>query len=177
MYQKNILNTILSAEDNIDDGCRISNIAREEDFMQKIPTSSAQGVLVGGGVARVVVDNLNPILYESAKTEGKTHPDPLQYTLASLCACTVFSVDMISKELGMKIDNIETTADAKIDPSGMNGVASIKPYYSSIDQVVRIKTKDRDRLPDLQNGLKQRCPMLNLVQDTGLPYTIKYEIV
>lgn len=145
--------------------------------MDKTPMSSAQGFISGEGIARVTVDNLNPIIFEAPKPGGTEHPGPLQYTLASLCACTLFMVDMIGKELGMEITEVETTADSKIDPAGMKGVANVKPYYTSVDQVIRIKTRNKEKLPELENQFKHRCPMYNLIDDTGLSHTIKYELM
>jgi uncharacterized OsmC-like protein len=145
--------------------------------MDKVPVSSAAGTLVTAGSARVVVDNYRPINFDSPKPQGTEYPAPLQYTLASLCACTMLMVEAIGNELNMGIEKVETAADAHIDPSGMKGVADIKPYFNSIEQTIRIKAKNEDKIDQLQDLMRKRCPMACLIEDTHLPYNLRYEFL
>ncbi|OFI06725.1 OsmC-like protein [Clostridium acetireducens DSM 10703] len=146
-----------------------------EDYIVKYKIN---GKYLGDGLIENSIDNLKGKFYiENEPSEESKNMSPMQSLLSALSASAQISIISIAKDMDMDIKQLSTTIKASTDKRGMLGLAKVKPYFSSIHQVVNIRTNDSEKINELMETFKKTCPMYNLILDTGINYTINFRLV
>ncbi len=96
--------------------------------------------------------------------------DPMSTMLAALVACENVMVQIISKEMKIKIDDISYKVEGQLDPSGLMGNLEVKPYFEKVNVEAYIKTSATDeQVQELREKVGQRCPVFRTIKDAGIP--------
>lgn len=98
-----------------------------------------------------------------------TGPNPLEYFLGALSACTSIMVSYVAKEQNFSYEGLEYDASGTLDPRGFRGVEGVQTYFQSVQLNMVVETgEDVDALERLKETVEKRCPLYNLLKDAGV---------
>jgi uncharacterized OsmC-like protein len=104
-------------------------------------------------------------------------PTPLEYVLGSFNGCLYVVIDLVAKELEFQYDNIEISSEALVDRRGLFGTADVSPYYQSVkNKIIFFTNETPERLEELKQIVKRRCPLYNLMKNAGVDIHLNWEI-
>ena len=96
-------------------------------------------------------------------------PSPLQGVLGSLCGCESVTFHRTAKEMEFKYRQLEFSAEFTIDIRGRLGVRGVVPHFKTVRMEVLVDTKEsEERLLEVVNETESRCPVYNLIKDSGV---------
>ncbi|MUV36835.1 hypothetical protein JNUCC1_00639 [Lentibacillus sp. JNUCC-1] len=139
--------------------------------MKKEAVLSVSGHLESNLKNTVKVRNLDPFTVDEPERlgGGNSGPNPLEYFLGSLSACTSIMVAKVAKEQGFTYQGLEFSADGSLDPRGYLGVADVQTYFQKVDLTIILDTSEnQDAIDQLQYVVEKRCPLFNLLKDAGV---------
>lgn len=92
-------------------------------------------------------------------------PNQLQYLLASLGGCFTAMGRLVAKEMGLKLDSIDTKVEADLDPAGLLGKdPKVRPGFQEIRLQVQVKTGEpADKMATWLETTKKRCPVEDIL--------------
>jgi uncharacterized OsmC-like protein len=88
-------------------------------------------------------------------------PSPTALLLGALAGCAVaFIHDTLAPQFGVRVDNVEATAQCETDFRGLLGMADVAPDLGSLRLDVRVQSPDGDAaVQQLYQAWQQRCPI------------------
>lgn len=137
----------------------------------KFVTLSAKGKMASGTTNRVQVRDFEPFYVDERKEIGGNNagPNPLEYFLGALGACTSVIATMVAKEQDFSYDNLDFSTNGDLDPRGYMGVEGVQTYYQKVEVTVEIETEEEDEsLEAFAKEVERRCPLYNLLEDAGV---------
>lgn len=144
----------------------------------KFVTLASKGEVVSGTTNSIQVRDFEPFFVDERKEIGGNNagPNPLEYFLGSLGACTSVIATMIAKEQDFSFGNLEFETNGDLDPRGYQGVEGVQTYYQSVEVTVVMETEESDEaFENLANEVERRCPLFNLLKDAGVEVISNWE--
>lgn len=109
---------------------------------------------------------------------GNEAPTPLEYVVGSFNGCILVVIEMAARELQFNYEDIQLASEAWVDRRGLAGQPGISPHFQEFTNTIYFKTNETpEALDHLKRIVMQRCPMYNLIKDTGIPVTLNWSIV
>lgn len=102
-------------------------------------------------------------------------PTPVEYILAGYAGCLNVVVNLIAKEMGIVISNLEINIMGDINPEKLLGISDReRSGFKSLNIQLDIKSDaSKDMIQKLLNQVKERCPVNdNLANTTPVNYSI-----
>lgn len=137
----------------------------------KFVTLSAKGKLDIGTTNSVQVRDFDTFYVDERKEIGGNNvgPNPLEYFLGALGACTSVIATMVAKEQDFTYKNLDFSTEGDLDPRGYKGVEGVQTYYQSVRVTVKVETEKSDEsFEALANEVERRCPLFNLLKDADV---------
>ncbi|MEY8292714.1 OsmC family protein [Carnobacteriaceae bacterium 52-44] len=144
----------------------------------KFVTLAAKGEVVSGTTNSIQVRDFEPFFVDERKEIGGNNagPNPLEYFLGSLGACTSVIATMVAKEQGFSFGDLEFETNGDLDPRGYQGVEGVQTYYQSVEVTVVMETEESDEaFENLAKEVERRCPLFNLLKDAGVEVISNWE--
>lgn len=138
---------------------------------QQLVTLSVEGRVDSGKKNDVRVRDFSPIIIDEAERLGGTNagPNPLEYFLGALSACTSIMASFAAKEQNFTYIDLEYHTDGILDPRGYKGVEGAQTYFQKVTIDVVVDTDEsHEALEHLQAAVEKRCPLFNLLEDAGV---------
>ncbi len=86
--------------------------------------------------------------------------NPLATLLISLAGCENAIANFVAKEIDFDLQGIDFEINGDIDPKGMMGDKSVRPYFQKITVNAKVQTSEsEDRIKELQEIVDSRCPI------------------
>ncbi|WP_214879320.1 MULTISPECIES: OsmC family protein [unclassified Exiguobacterium] len=86
--------------------------------------------------------------------------NPLATLLISLTGCENAIANFVAKEINFDLKGIEFEVRGDIDPRGMMGDETVRPYFKKITVDAKVSTSETDaRVQELQKIVDARCPI------------------
>lgn len=96
-------------------------------------------------------------------------PNPLEYFLGALSACTSIMIAYVAKEQHFSYQQVEYETEGDIDTRGFKGVEGVKTYFQTVKLRVVLETEESDSvIEQLKTTVEKRCPLYNLLKDAGV---------
>ena len=113
---------------------------------------------------------------EPEKIGGQNEgPTPMEYVIGALNGCLGVVVELVAKEQGVRIDDMEISSAGIVDQRGLFGTAEVSPHFQSIEIEINLDTDANEaRLAELRDAVLKRCPVYNLVRDSGAAVTVNW---
>lgn len=106
---------------------------------------------------------------------GNIGPNPLEYFLGSLSACTSIMTVYVAKDLNFSYSDITYSATGTLDRRGYQGLEGIQTYFHAVEVTVDMATFEGDEaLAALGKQVEARCPLYNLLKDAGVTVTTNW---
>ena len=95
-------------------------------------------------------------------------PTPVEYILAGYAGCLNVVVNLIAKEMGITIENLEINITGDINPEKLFGISDKeRAGFKSLNIQLHIKSDaSKEMLQKLLNQVKERCPVNDNLQNT-----------
>ncbi len=95
-------------------------------------------------------------------------PTPVEYILAGYAGCLNVVVNLIAKEMGITIKNLEINIVGDINPEKLLGVSDKeRAGFKSLNIQLDIKSdSSKEMLQKLLNQVKERCPVNDNIKNT-----------
>jgi len=107
---------------------------------------------------------------------GNEGPTPMEYVAGALNACLAVVIELVAKEQGVAIDGIDIESAGLVDQRGLFGTAQVSPHFQSVDIGITLATDAAEpRLAELQRAVLSRCPVYNLIRDSGAAVTVTWK--
>lgn len=134
-------------------------------------TLSTQGKREKGATNSVQVRDFESFYVDEREAIGGNNagPNPLEYFLGALGACTSVIATMVAKEKDFSFGNLDFSTEGKLDPRGYMGVEGVQTYYQKVKILVEIETEENDEtLEAFAKEVERRWPLYNLLKDAGV---------
>jgi uncharacterized OsmC-like protein len=118
---------------------------------------------------RIAVRDFAFQIAEPAKLGGSdAAPTPMEYVAGALSGCLSIVIEMVAAEQGLALSGIAVEAEGRVDQRGLFGTAPVSPHFEAVDVAVRLATTEPEvRLEPLKADVLRRCPVYNLLKDSG----------
>jgi len=143
----------------------------------EIKTVRAAGQWKGRYRTDVAVRGFTFVSAEPEKIGGGNEgPTPMEYVAGALNACLGVVIELVAKEQGVAIDGIDIESAGLVDQRGLFGTAQVSPHFQSVDIGITLATDAAEpRLAELQRAVLSRCPVYNLIRDSGAAVTVTWK--
>ena len=101
-------------------------------------------------------------------------PSPVEYILAGYAGCLNVVVNLVAKEMGIAIKNLDINISGDINPEKLLGISDKeRAGFKSLNIQLNIKSDaSKDVIQKLINQVKERCPVNdNLANITPVNYS------
>ena len=100
--------------------------------------------------------------------------NPVEYYLASLLSCQVVTYRVWAEKLGIVVDDIKAKAEGDLDVRGFFGFDDdVRPGFGEVRVVVTVTgPESRERYEELQKGVDDHCPVLDLTRNPTPIHTV-----
>jgi uncharacterized OsmC-like protein len=89
--------------------------------------------------------------------------NPVEAALGALLACQTVTYRFWAAQLGIRLDDVELTADGDLDVRGFFGLDDdVRPGFSQIRVAVRLVGPEPERYAELHAAVDAHCPVLDL---------------
>ncbi len=96
--------------------------------------------------------------------------DPMSAFLSTLIACENVMAQLISNEMKFDLQSISFEVEGSLDPAGLMGDLSVKPYFQHVTVKAFLETSEsEERILELQKAVDLRCPIFRTLKDAGIP--------
>ncbi|MCT4778042.1 MULTISPECIES: OsmC family protein [Exiguobacterium] len=122
----------------------------------------------------VHVRDLEPFVVDEPERLGGTDagPNPLEYLLGSLSACTTIMIAYVAQDQDFSYDGVTFVTEGTLDPRGFQGVEGVRTYFEAVHVKIVLDTIESDeRIAALQKGVEARCPITNLMHAADVDLT------
>lgn len=151
-----------------------------KDTPENIVINRAHGTMKTHSATLIHVRDLEPIISDEPPSRGGGNegPSPLEYILASLCACTNVSAARLADKIRFKYDDLETFAEGHLDTRGRKGQADVPVHYKTVILRVVMTTAEPERkIERLKTLVAKYCPVDSLINAAVPDYQVTWEIV
>ncbi|MFA1820331.1 OsmC family protein [Virgibacillus oceani] len=141
---------------------------------QPLATLRAEGKSAGGLKSQIQVRDLAPFIVDEPERLGGTNegPNPLEYLLGAVSACTSIIINYAAKEQNFKYNGARFSAEGTLDPRGFKGVEGVTTYFQTVKISITLATEEsNEKMLKLKETVEQRCPIYNLLKDAGVDVT------
>lgn len=116
------------------------------------------------------------LIDEPAKLGGTNEaPTPMDYILGSLNGCILIVIETIAREINFSFQGLKAESIGTIDRRGMMGIGDVSPHFQKVTNTVWFDTvESEERIEELKELLKKRCPAYNLFRDAGIDITLNW---
>ncbi|CAM3211652.1 OsmC family protein [Filibacter tadaridae] len=138
---------------------------------QQLATLRVNGKLEHGLKNTISVRDLPVFFVDEPERLGGTNtgPNPLEYFLGALSACTTIMVAYVAKELSFTYKGLEYDTEGILDPRGFKGVEGVQTYFQTVQLNVVVETDETEAaIEQLKEIVEKRCPLYNLLKDAGV---------
>lgn len=112
--------------------------------------------------------NFSLIIDEPENLGGKNlGPNPVEYLLFALGGCLGIVIQVVSKEMNLKLDGIKINLKGELNPLRFMGKDfSERAGYKKIVVEVDIESKEpKERLQELLKKVEERCPISDNIRN------------
>src|SRR5690606_29770262 len=96
-------------------------------------------------------------------------PNPLEYFLGALSACTSIMAAYVAKDLNFTYKGLEYETNGTLDPRAYQGVEGVLTYFQTVTINIAVDTEETEEaLEQFKNTVEKRCPLYNLLKDAGV---------
>lgn len=144
-----------------------------------VVTLSSKSKLLDGYKSEMSVRHFHSFHMDEPEELGGTDsaPNPMEYVLSSLAGCESVMIKMIAKELEIELLSLEIETTGEIDIRGLQGVEGINPHFQSVQQKLTFGiSSGKDKIGQLLDEVKRRCPAYNLIKDAGVPIDMGHQV-
>lgn len=144
----------------------------------KLVTLSAEGKAEAGTTNSVNIRDFEPFFVDEREAIGGNNkgPNPLEYFLGALGACTSVIATMVAREQGFTYEDFEFGTEGQLDPRGFQGVEGVQTYYQTIEVNAVVETDESDEaFETFVAEVERRCPLYNLIKDAGVEVKSNWE--
>ena len=93
---------------------------------------------------------------------------PTETLLASLIGCSNVITHRIAEKLGVKIEALDITADAKFDKSGASIIEEIEVPFPEVILNINIRCNaNESQFNNIKEQLKMYCPISKVITNSG----------
>ena len=97
---------------------------------------------------------------------------PTETLLASLIGCSNVITHRIAEKQGVKIENLDITADAKFDKSGASIIEEIEVPFPEVNLNINIKCDaNEEQFNKIKEQLRMYCPISKVIGNSGTTIT------
>jgi uncharacterized OsmC-like protein len=145
-----------------------SHKVAEADAPQ-IKTVRAEGQWKGSYRTDLNVRDFRFVTSEPEKIGGNNEgPTPMEYVLGALNGCLGVVVELVAKECGIALRDLKISSSGLVDQRGLFGTAEVSPHFQSVDLEITMATDAPSaKLSPLKQQVLKRCPVYNLIRDSG----------
>ncbi|MCD8509840.1 MAG: OsmC family protein [Bacillus sp. (in: Bacteria)] len=140
---------------------------------------SSKSKLVEGYKSEMSVRHFHSFHMDEPEELGGTDsaPNPMEYVLSSLAGCESVMIKMIAKELEIDVTSLEIETVGEIDIRGLQGVEGVNPHFQSVQQKLTFGiSSGKEKVDQLLDEVKRRCPAYNLIKDAGVPIEMEHQV-
>lgn len=125
----------------------------------QIPGKQPTSFCVASGDFKIYIDKV-----------GGEAPSPLEYLLASLAGCFNIVANIVAKEMGISIENLEVDVEGVFNPEKLYTGKGERAGFKEIKVKLRVKSNaSRDLLEKWIKSVQERCPVSdNIAEQTPL---------
>lgn len=141
---------------------------------QNLATLKVEGKSAGDLKSEIQVRDLSPFIVDEPERLGGTNegPNPLEYLLGAVSACTSIIINYAAKEQNFRYDGVRFSAEGTLDPRGFKGVEGVTTYFQTVNINVILETEEsNENILALKETVEKRCPIYNLLKDAGVDVT------
>ncbi|MGB9843460.1 MAG: OsmC family protein [Caldisericia bacterium] len=128
----------------------------------------ADVVLKEGLTFEAKTRNFSLLIDEPENLGGKDKgPNPVEYLLFALGGCLGIVVQVVAKEMNIKIDSLKINLKGELNPMRFMGKDfSERAGYKKINVEIDLKSKEsRERLEELIKKVEERCPISDNIRN------------
>ncbi|HLI11174.1 MAG TPA: OsmC family protein [Alphaproteobacteria bacterium] len=149
-----------------------------EDHAPQIKTVRVEGRWKGRYRNDLAVRDFNFVTAEPEKIGGNNEgPTPMEYVAGALSGCLGIVIELVAKEQGVALDDLCIECTGLVDQRGLFGTAEVSPHFQSVDIAITLATRAPEaQLAALKRDVLKRCPVYNLVRDSGAKVTVTWTV-
>jgi uncharacterized OsmC-like protein len=157
---------------------RAQESAAPTESPAQMKTVRAQAQWKGSLRTDLAVRDFNFVIAEPEKLGGTNEgPTPMEYVLGALNGCLGVVIELVAKERGVALRDMRIASSGLIDQRGLFGTADVSPHFQSVDVAITLATDAPSRaLATLQQDVLKRCPVYNLIRDSGARVEIAWNV-
>ena len=148
--------------------------ARQHISSPELRTIAASGKRTGPMKTSIDVRDFKFIIDEPEKLGGRDEaPTPMEYVTGALGGCFNVTIEMIAQELDLALADLEINCRGSVDHRGLFGTADVSPHFQDVEVHISFKSNiplHKQRL--FQDECLKRCPVYNLIKDSGAPIQV-----
>lgn len=156
-----------------------TSINNSEQRKEYVKAARATGSWLGQMKTVLQVREFEPFYTGEPEQAGgdNSAPTPMEYVVAALNGCLAVVVEKVAAAQDFQVDGIEFDSRGLIDTRGVEGTADVSPQFQEVIINVRVQTPESpDRLDALQAEVLRRCPVFNLLNDSGIDLHLDWRI-
>ena len=140
---------------------------------KSVVTINATGTAVTHARTDVSIRDLTMVVDEPERLGGTNQgPSPTESLVGALIGCLNVVSGRIADKLGIEIEDFAVEVAADFDRRGVTMEEAITVPFPKMDVAIaaRIRGSD-DQIAELQDELKQRCPLSTIIRQAGTELT------
>lgn len=140
---------------------------------------TTKGAWDEGMKTSVDIRDFAPIVMDEPESLGGTDDgaNPMEYVLAALTGCASVMISTISKEKNFQYSGVEFENSGVLDVRGLMGVPGVTPHFQRVRYRVQLTTEESfERVEELRQEVERRCPVYNMLKDSGIQVDSIWEI-
>jgi uncharacterized OsmC-like protein len=151
----------------------VNNTTSANIHLRKVRASSER---IGSLKSNHTVRDFSFTVDEPVKLGGTNEaPTPMEYILGSFNGCILVVIETIAKEIDFQFSGLKAESVGTIDRRGMKGVDLISPHFQDVTNRIWFETdEEENRIEELKDQVKKRCPAYNLFKDAGIPILLNW---
>lgn len=145
-------------------------IEEQQQTETSVITLSANGKWNSGVQSSIKVRDFQDMVMDEPTDLGGTDegPNPMEYVVGSFVGCFTVMLQLIGGELGVKVKDLEISAEGDIDVRGLFGTADVSPHFQAFRSVVSFTAEGpAEKIEELKVEAVKRCPAYNMLKDAG----------
>lgn len=124
----------------------------------------------------VHVRDFDFIIDEPEKLGGENlAPTPMEYITGALSGCFVVTIEMVSQDQEFNMISLDVNCEGVVDHRGLFGTADVSPHFQDAKVDITVVTDEAaDRHPEFERESLVRCPVYNLIKDSGVDIKVNW---
>ncbi|WP_046868881.1 OsmC family protein [Microvirga massiliensis] len=147
------------------------------EALPQLKTVRALGTWKGRFRTDQAVRDFGFTIAEPEKLGGQNEaPTPMEYVVGALNGCLGVVIELVAQEQRLQLDRLEISSAGIVDQRGLFGSANVSPHFQSVEVNVEMATDaDEAQLAAFQETVLKRCPVYNLIRDSGAEITVNWK--